>query len=79
MVLRLAAVEREAEAASTASRLQHSRKVTEIEAVKASLEQRGLALAQNVAAKQVGPHPEVDERLEVWTDDFESDLEQDQE
>ena len=53
VVLRLAAVEREAESAAASARQQHSRRVSELEAEKISMERRGLSLAQGVAAKQV--------------------------
>ena len=53
VVLRLAAVEREAETAATAARQQHVRRVSELETSGAALEQRGLTLAQSVASKQV--------------------------
>lgn len=54
VVLRLITSEREAETAATSARQQYTRRVSDLESARAALEQRGLALAQNVGAKQVG-------------------------
>lgn len=53
VVLRAAASEREAEASWTAAKQQQARHISELETTRTGLEQRSLALAQNLAAKQV--------------------------